>query len=83
MNPLGYRTEEGVVELLNGEAEARLGEAAVGEAAASAAGERADAVGAAAAADGDVLEVEGNRGADVAGGVVGRREGAGRHRTRM
>lgn len=72
-------TEEGAVELADGEAEAGLREASVGEAAAAAAGERSDAVrAAAAAADNEVLE--GERGANVAGGVGGHRADAGRHR---
>uniref|UniRef100_A0A0A9DCC2 Uncharacterized protein n=1 Tax=Arundo donax TaxID=35708 RepID=A0A0A9DCC2_ARUDO len=69
-----WGTEAGIVELADGEAQARLGEAAVGKAAAAAAGESSDAVRAAA---GDVLEGEG--GVNVAG-VGGRRADAGRHR---
>lgn len=54
---MGSGTEVGIVELADGEAEWRLGEAVVGEACA-AAGERADAV-RFGCAGGDVLEVEG------------------------
>nr|CAB3445901.1 unnamed protein product [Digitaria exilis] len=75
--PIWKGTEEGAVELADGEAEARVGEAVVGEAAAAAAGERAaDAVRAAAAGGFEVLEGE------RVDGAGGRCADAGRHNRR-